>query len=394
MKRTKFEYVDQLTRPPGDHAYDGVITAVFDDHVHVRLAGSPRRVLRDVLIPDLIRQNRKTLRPGLFCKISSRYERDGSQNKQRFILTDILPQFNCTDVAGQGTNIPKPPSYASADASCPDSEWTIRWSEVPGATSYQIFWATNPDGIGPTQIAETSYREHQIAFDTGTPPRVYFAVRAISGVEVGELSAWVTDPEYLLGMPIITFGDDYHHGHITPVSYTRWRVSDGIVQKSLSNGANWLDIPPGAVANTWGDGTPPTIDDVSFIQVLGNDSFIVTLGKWEAAGPLQRGSMWLTLDNGGLWTECILRSDSQDELMPIWADMNSTYLFVTLWQRKGGINRLKLQRWTLAPFSFLVEFDFGEASLTQVENRTRYLFPVADPGTDVWHVAGNFWEIP
>jgi hypothetical protein len=389
MNPSKTEQLESIVRPTGDHAYDGIITAINEDYVQVRLAGSPRKIIPNVIVADHIRK--EVLRIGMFCKIGERHDREGKNT--RTILTDILPQINYNDYAGKGTGIPKPP-IISVSVNCDTQEWLITWSASPGATYYELYWSTDDEGSGATLITETLQREYDVPFDDDNPPKIYFAVRAISGVNNGELSAWVTDLQYLGSIPLITFGDDENHGTVTEAG-RRYRCFDGLVEMSTNFGGSWEDVTPESVADTWSDTPAPTIADVS----LAEEDRAYLVGRWENATNERRGSLWESDDNGDTWTEVPILEAAQDEIWPLWAEYNGAYFLLTVWQDIATVETLDLHVWTLDPLTYDSGHSLGAASAAEVDAKTKYAFPVLDPeligvDDDTWWVAGNFAEVP
>ena len=271
----KNEYLERLLRPPKDHPYDGRITEVYDRYVHVRLAGGgSRRIIKNVLIADHLLERKENIRRGVFCKISNQYQREQSG---RWILTDIFPHIIVGDYGGVGTGIPGRP-ILSVSADCDEESWSISWSAVNFASSYELYWATDDSGSGATLITEQLTRTYDLAFDTETPPKKYFAVRAISGLFEGALSPWTSDPAYLLGGELAIFGDDDNHGTVTPAGIW-WRVQDGVVERSADEGENWADVTPDAPDDDFSQSPAPGNTDISYTQVLSDsDGNIYVVG--------------------------------------------------------------------------------------------------------------------
>lgn len=376
MRKTVRENLEGLVRQPGDHPYDGIITEVIGgDYVHVRLAGSERKILSNVLIADHI--DKDVLRRGLYCKVDKQYDRS---KKGRFILVAILPQVNQGDYAGAGTGIPEAPRVSAA-ADCETAEWTITWSSVE-CTYYEIYWASSSDGSGATLLKQIRALETKVAFDPATPPKVYFAVKAIHGVEESNLSAWVTDTAFVSGAPLIAFGDSWLHGDVAADDSARWQVKTALVKESTNHGATYVDdLPASNPPNTWLDALNPTLSGMTYIQVAGQLLLArfqdLTGEKWR--GWLYDGSNWLAIDD---------QTNLPVESYPIWLAADATHILVTCWQDGS----LWLHTFNI-DLTHAGSYDFGAATLAEVEARTRYLFPViAAPGE--WYVAGNFAQVP
>jgi hypothetical protein len=376
--------LEDLFREKADFAYDGTIVAIFPDVVHVRLAGAPRRILTNVIVADHIDQ--EVLRVGMFVKLDGLYDR--RKSKGRTILTDILPNINYEDYAGKGTGVPPPP-IISVSADCDNWLWNISWSAVKPVTYYQLYWSASSDGSAPALLVDTVFREAQVVFDVVVPPKIYFAVRGVSGVNEGELSAWTTDFFYLNSSPLISFGDSYEHGHLTPTGKTRWRVSPGKVEKSTSLGAVWLDVTPATVTNDWSDSPAPTPADITYFQLLGDDSNLFLLGRWQNSGGLWRSFLWHSTDDL-TWTGYSLLQAAETELQAIWAayDITDSYLLVTFW----ADDELFIQRWDLPP-SFDQNVSLGASTLTEFNARTYYAFPVSNNAGE-YLIAGRFQTLP
>jgi len=303
-------YLEDLSRSPASHAEDGVITAIFAGYVHVRLAGSPRKIISNVLIADHIRD--ELLFVGMFVKISNRYSRDGN-GRGRYILTDIPPNqisrstYHGKSAQDESTFTPFAPAL-TARANCETSEWEIRWAASTGASQYQIYWAVDDGGTDAELIIETPYREAVVTFDPAGE-FIFFAVKAVAGFNSSDYSIWVTDPSYISGSEIITFGDEWNHGLLTPTS--RWRVKLETIEVSVTDGASWADVTPPVVtaAQTCPDGPPdnwadtpfPTGAGIDYIQVIGDGTDIYVLAQWQNSSLQWRTWILHTSDNGATW---------------------------------------------------------------------------------------------
>lgn len=366
MNRSPSEILGEMTRKPKDHPYDGVIAAVFPDYVHVRLAGSARKIITNVIIANHI--NKDVLKVGLFCKVRQLYERSESG---RFLLTDLLPQVSQGDYAGGGTGIPNPP-LASADGDCTTRQWTIRWSGSVGATQYEVYWATDNVGTNATLITKTTGYTHTVNFDTNSPPRVYFAVKAVSGLSESNLSSWVTDLDVVGNSTIVTFGDDYSHGHLTTAG-NRWRVKQGVVELSTNNGGSWNDVSPADdPPDDFTQSPAPTVADVDFIQVLGDDDEIIVIGGY-SDGTIDGGWFATTDDNGETWTWHTL-NDGATDIIPIWGAVNDTWLFITAFF-DDDIEIYILDRTGYGTLDYY-ETVSDTCTKEELADRTWYVFPV------------------
>lgn len=376
MRKTARENLEGIVRRVGDHPYDGIITEVIGgDYVHVRLAGSERKILTNVLIADHI--DKDVLRRGLYCKVGMQYDR---AKKGRFLLTDILPQVNQGDYAGAGTGIPESPRV-SVSADCDAAEWTVTWSAVE-CTYYEVYWAASSDGSGATMLKQTRDTQATVAFDPADPPKVFFAVKAVHGVEESTIDRWVTDTAFVSGAALVAFGDSWLHGDGDPSDSTRWQVKTALVKESTNHGATWRDdLPATNPGNDWSDAMAPTFSGLTYIQVVDNLRLArfqdLTASKW-------RG--WIY--SGSAWTPTANPLSLPAESYPIWMDADATHVLVTCWQ-DGNLWLHVLD----TGLTYVAGYDFGAATLAEVQARTRYLFPVI-AGPDEWYAAGNFAQIP
>lgn len=375
MRKSVVENLEQLTRKPGDHPYDGRITEVAGDYVHVRLTGGERKILSNVIIADHI--SRDVLRRGQFCKVEKLYDRE---RKGRFILTAILPQIHHADYAGAGTGIPIPPT-PSVQADCNAQTWTITWPAVE-CTYYELYWAANSEGSGATLITQTINRRHDVPFDEASPPKAYFAIKAVHGVNESNLSAWVTDTAFLTGAPLVAFGDGWLHGDVAVDDSQRWKVKNALVKESTNHGGSYVDdFPVTNPPNTWLDDTPvPTFVDLEYFQVL--DDY--RLARWQNGAGTYRG--WLY--DGANWVAIYDQVNLPGECYPIWMDVSPDYVLVTA----VADGQLELHVFNAADLTAHSKHSFGAATIGEVQAKTRYLFPVA-AGAD-WYVAGNFTQLP
>lgn len=375
MKKTVGENLEGLVRKPGDHPYDGIITEVLGgDYVHVRLAGSERKILSNVLLADHI--DRQVLKRGLYCKVEKLYDRS---KKGRFILTAILPQINRGDYAGAGTGIPEPPQI-SVSADCETATWSVSWTAVE-CTYYVLYWSGSADGSGATKLKQTRNREADVPFDQASPPKVFFAVKAIHGVEESNLSAWVTDTSFISNAPLAAFGDSWLHGDVANTDARRRQGTMSQVQNSTNHGVTWLDDLPGSnPPNTWLDSQGPAAADLLYIQVAGD--YLLT--RWQGDALKSRGWLWTGAD----WLAIYDQTNLPVEVYPIWLAADDTTILVSC-VADGHLYLLVFDN----ELAFVAKYDFGEATVGEVEARTKYLFPViAGPGA--WYVAGRFGALP
>ena len=364
------EIFESILSVSSGHAYDGVITGIQEDYVQVRLAGAARHIIQTT-IADHIRK--EVLSIGMYVKVGAQFDR-ASGRVGRYILTDILPQLNFGDYAGSGS-VPAAPEI-SVSASCDSGEWTVKWSKVNNVLYYELYWSADSEGSGAALIKETQSTEATIAFDTATPPKVFFAVRAIAGVNQGALSVWMTDLGVVASGGLLAFGDNHEHGLIVPSGNykgNRWRVKQGLIEMSweADKGMVWRDATPTADPQLWpGDTTPVTIQDVVFQQILydptNHDVYVV--GRWNVEG--ERGAIWRSSNEGYNWLQFNLQQAGEIEARPLWAalDLVNQWLLVTVW----ADGQLALQLWDI---SAAMDYDSitpqGPATIEEIEERSR-----------------------
>ena len=396
MRKRTIEHVEDQLRTQNllretaqEHALDGTIVNVFDGYVNVRLKGANRKIITNVMIADHIEQHK--LYPSLPCKISRHYER-GLNRGGRYILVAILPLQSKT------ISIPPMVSRAplcTAKVNCADSTWNLSWTQTE-AQSYELWWATDEEGNNAEMIIETVETVADVAFDEGTPPRIYFSVKSITNGVESDFALWVTDFAFLTSPPLVTFGDDENHGHVTP-NGTRWKVYDGKVMKSIDQGASWQEDTPPDPPNTWSDSPAPTAAVIKYIQVFGDDDYIFVLGSWQNGTTQERGWMYFNDILGGSgWTTLDLRNSSQDEINPIWGDYVAPFVFVTMWQKTGATEILNAQEWDFDnPPTHSNDHSLGASTLAQLASREYYAFPeLTVDDSSLWHLVGRFAENP
>ena len=382
----KQQHLEKLQRPKKDHPYDGVITEVNETFVHVRLAGAARRIIHNVIIADHIIARKEVLYRGLPCKVAKLFDRE---SQGRWILTDILPNITYGDYAGAGTGIPDTPRI-SVQADCDTSTWSITWTPVD-CTYYELYWAADESGTGATLIQQTNFRGYSLAFDTSTPPKRFFAVRAVHGLFDGELSPWTTDPVMFTGGALVIFGDDENHGHVTPTSLTRWKCFDGQVLKSTDNGGSWTDVTPDAPDNDFTQTPAPTAATISYIQVFGDDNKIFVLGTYDDL-TIKGGWIFWTDDEGLTWVDKPATGMAAPlQIVPIWGAYNDTYVTLVVWTETSLASE-ELHYIIYDNDATLTDYEYDTLVLTSyadVVARAAYAFPVAvTDNDDIFFFAG------
>ncbi len=384
-KPTPNEQIEKTTRKAESLNYDGRITEVFDEYAHVRMAGS-NTIKRNVLIASHI--DKELLKPGVFVKLSDVHARTGDRLGKMFVMA-VLCQVEFADTEGGGDILPSPPQNITAVANCALGQWEISWDISLDALFYELYWATNSDGNSAVLLTATTFSFYDVPFDTQDPPKVYFAVKAKNGVSESNLTRWVTDEAYLTAVPIISFGDEYHHGHVD--ANIRWRVTDGLVEMSENFGASWSDITPTtSPPDSFGDGAPGP-GALVYTQVFGNADDLYVLASYQTGGSQERGWFANSVNLGSSWTWYALNSLTPSQLRPIWADFNDTHLLISTWED----DKLYIQQWDYVALTYTAHFDFGDCTISELDNRTLYLFPkVVSDNDAVWYAAGRFENLP
>lgn len=177
MNQSAFERIEGLVKRPASMPYDGIVAEVFPDQVTVRKVAN-NQILQRVLIADHI--DKSKLAKGVPVRL-------GEHLGQPIVLA-IFPQLQGDiNYAGKGSVIPNPPTVAVAGTS---AGWLVTWTPVPGADRYRVYRNDTPDETTPDDLEYTPGTSLLVAYES---PYIYFAVRACSGLNESELSAWVTD---------------------------------------------------------------------------------------------------------------------------------------------------------------------------------------------------------
>lgn len=83
---------------------------------------------------------------------------------------------------------------------------------------------------------------------------------------------------------------------------TIWRAGLGGVFASNDGGVNWSDKSPGSVANSWGDGTVPTIADLTFREFLFAGTYLLVSATWTSASNY-RAALFYSTNYGDVRTD-------------------------------------------------------------------------------------------
>lgn len=177
MNQSAFERIETLVKRPASMPYDAIIAEVFLTQVTVRKVANDQ-ILQRVLIADHI--DKSKLKKGVPVRL-------GEHLGQPIVLA-IFPQLEGDiNYAGKGSVIPAPPTVTVAAL---PSGWRVTWTAVPGADRYRVYRNDTPDETTPDDLDYVTGTTLLVPYE-GT--YIYFAVRACSGLNESELSAWVTD---------------------------------------------------------------------------------------------------------------------------------------------------------------------------------------------------------
>lgn len=369
-----------LTRQGPEQEFDAKVVGSFPESLTVQIEGS-QTFKRGVLIPSHISYREigygETVRLGLY--------RGELVLLERFDQIDPDPAY-----AGLGF-VPDPPAI-QVSVDCDAGEWNVSWTtRQDQVESFELYWATDSDGSGSDLVIDTEDRSAVVPLDgVNDPPKIYFAVRAVAGSEQSNLSPWTTDSGYVNSLPLVSFGDDENHGHVTP-NGVRYKVYDGQVIKSDDDGASWDDVTPGDPSDDFIQAETPTAAATSFIQVFGDDDVIYILATFEDSGGVNGGWLVSSDDQAETWTYTPLASSpSGVDLLPIWGDYNGTYILITV-NEDGG---LQLQELDLT-LTISNTYTLGAATKTETNNKTYVVYPVVVSDDDsVWHLFGRMPELP
>lgn len=175
--QSAFERIEAITKRPASMPYDAIVAEVFTDRASVRKVGN-NQILQQVLIADHI--DKSKLRKGLPVRL-------GEHLGQPIILA-MLPQLEGDlNYAGKGSLILSPPAVSVTATS---DGWLVTWIAVPGADRYHVYRNDTADETTPDDLDYVTGTSLLVSYES---PYIYFAVRAVSGLNESEVSAWVTD---------------------------------------------------------------------------------------------------------------------------------------------------------------------------------------------------------
>ncbi|MCL4295705.1 MAG: hypothetical protein KJ077_08255 [Anaerolineae bacterium] len=177
MNQSAFERIEGLVKRPASMPYDGIVAEVFPDQVTVRKTAN-NQIMQRVVIADHI--DKSKLKKGVPVRL-------GEHLGQPIVLA-IFPQLEGDiNYAGKGSVVPAPPTVTVAGTA---AGWLVTWTAVPGADRYRVYRNDDPDETTPDDLDYVTGTTLLVPYES---PYLYFAVRACSGLNESELSAWVTD---------------------------------------------------------------------------------------------------------------------------------------------------------------------------------------------------------
>jgi len=254
----------------------------------------------------------------------------------------------------------------------PDGVTTICPS-VPGAESQAPEWAADETALGGL----VAFSSVNIKYDGGAD----WAQNSTDAAAHGAV-----DPYWKIKA-----------GGADPRKAILWWVSGGKVYRSQDAGLTAADVTPVfAPANTWADAPAPTIENVTFVQIL-PDMWInrrwFALGRWQDGSGNYRGAVAVTTNDGAAWTWYDLFTGTPPaQVLPLWLAVTGTHLCATYWSEYGGGSSLELVIFDLSSGEpvFYANESLGNAIQAEVEAGTLRAFPVTAIDTDnLCYVAGR-----
>lgn len=178
-RRSAQERIEDLVRQPADFPFDGYIVEIRPGFVSMKMIGT-NRIKRNVAIPDHIHES--DLSKGMPARILDH------QNQP--VLVEVFKNFSeLPNYAGKGSVIPNPPRPSVVAG---PSGWELSWPVVAGADKYQVYRNDAPNPNSPDDLGIVFGLSMLVPYELSYR---WFAVRAISGLQVSELSGWVTDSD-------------------------------------------------------------------------------------------------------------------------------------------------------------------------------------------------------
>jgi hypothetical protein len=152
-------------------------------------------------------------------------------------------------------------------------------------------------------------------------------------------------------------------------------IKDVVGQAGTPASALPVSPPP----NTWSDATAPTTGNVIYLAEF-YDLFVALdryfLISYQFGG-LWRG--WLMKRSGVVDSYLPLFSGAlPTQVKPVWLAVTCAHILVTSWHDLAT-DKLKMLVFDKSPFAYSTEYDLGNGSLAQLDDREHWAFPVATP---------------
>lgn len=201
MAKSPFEHIENLQRKTADFPFDAYIVEVFTREVSVQLVGSST-IKRGVQIPDHITASR--LRAGVPVKLTSYLD--------KITLLAVYDNLDYEEnYVGQGSIVPSAP-VVSVFAT-PEG-WSVSWLPVTGADQYRVYRNDTADETSVDEVGYTPETSIVVGYES---PYIYFAVKAVSGLNQSILSEWATD-DAAPSVPQTFFANSDVAGHVLAFS--------------------------------------------------------------------------------------------------------------------------------------------------------------------------------
>jgi hypothetical protein len=258
--------------------------------------------------------------------------------------------------------------------------------EAPGPDGITIDYPGVPDcppGTGGTTEQPSDSTEEQEEEKDFPPVALTVFQAAAVNYRLDDDAAWTE----------LTTDSGIEHGKFDPWWYVEANsfepqflnygyVGAGLVKDVTGrDGTPVSTLPASDPPNTWSDGTPPT---------AAGSTFLARQYDHHAQGDEY---MLVSAQSGGNWRGWLLKRSSlgvdsylplydgitlPDQAKAIWMAVTCSHILVTVWQDLAT-DKLKLLVFDKSPFAFDQEFDLGSTSLTELDNREKWAFPVATP---------------
>ncbi len=204
----------------------------------------------------------------------------------------------------------------------------------------------------------------------------------------------------------------FNHGTLDPWWFSREKSSsldpdqsilfgcadEAVIKRTEDGGVTWVARAPSAAPpNTWGDVTAPVLANVDFIWLSGDifrNGRFYAMGQWqETDSGNSHWRSWLVYsdDNGLTWAWSVLYDGATlpTQLKSIALASNKDYVLVTVFVDEAS-DVLRLLLLDATDLSFVRQYDLGASTLTQMDEKTYWAFPVTVTDVpDIWFVAGR-----